>query len=250
MPLSLRAATTRAFALLGSIAFAGTAAAQTDPYAAERAHMVDTVRAHAADPRAGAPGGRISERVLGALGKVPRHVLVPKRLRPLAYADRPLPIGYGQTISQPYIVALMTELLATRPSDRVLEVGTGSGYQAAVLAHLVSHVYSIEIVKPLAERAARDLKNLGLTNVTVKAGDGYKGWPSNAPFDGIIVTAAPTTVPPPLIDQLKPGGRLVLPLEERNGRQFLMVLEKGPDGKVARRRVIEVRFVPLTRTPR
>jgi protein-L-isoaspartate(D-aspartate) O-methyltransferase len=248
--MSPLAAATGPLVILGFIAFAGPAEAQSDRYALERARMVETVRAHAADPLAGAPGGRISARVLGALGQVPRHALVPERLRPLAYADRPLPIGFGQTISQPYIVALMTELLATSPDDRVLEVGTGSGYQAAVLSHLVSHVYSIEIVKPLAERAARDLERLGLTNVTVKAGDGYKGWPQHAPFDGIIVTAAPMTVPPPLVEQLKPGGRLVLPLEERYGRQFLMVLEKGRDGKIARRKVIEVRFVPLTRAPK
>lgn len=219
-------------------------------FAAARAEMVETLRSYAAQPGSGAPGGRIADRVLDALAAVPRHALVPERLRRFAYDDRPLPIGRGQTISQPYIVALMTTLLDPQPDHRILEVGTGSGYQAAVLAKLAAHVYTVEIISALARRAARDLEALGFTNVTVRDGDGYKGWPSQAPFDGIIVTAAPDTVPPPLIDQLKPGGRLVMPLEEKGGRQFLVILEKDRLGRLGKRKVIEVRFVPLTRTPR
>ena len=219
-------------------------------FASQRARMVETLRAHAARPGSGAPGGRISAPVLDAMASVPRHLLVPERYRRFAYADRPLPIGYGQTISQPYIVALMTELLRPGPKAVVLEIGTGSGYQAAVLAKLVAHVYTIEIVSGLARRAAADLARLGYGNVTVKAGDGYKGWPEHAPFDAIMVTAAPKEVPPPLIDQLKPGGRLIMPLENALGYQSLIVIEKGLDGRIARRDVIGVRFVPLTRNPR
>ena len=227
----------------------GDAAGAAD-YSKQRARMVETVRAHAAQPGSGAPGGRISPRVLAAMAAVPRHLLVPKRHRRLAYADRPLPIGYGQTISQPYIVALMTELLGAGREDVVLEVGTGSGYQAAVLSGLVRHVYTIEIVAGLARRAAADLARLGYGNVTVRAGDGYRGWPEHAPFDAIMVTAAPKVIPPPLIAQLKPGGRLVMPLEGAFGRQSLMVIEKGADGRIVRRKIIAVRFVPLTRNRR
>ncbi len=216
----------------------------------ERARMVETVRAYAAQPRSGAPGGRISPRVLAAMGTVPRHMLVPERDWSRAYADQPVPIGYGQTISQPYIVALMTELLQPGPKDVVLEVGTGSGYQAAVLSLLVRHVYTIEIVEGLARRAAADLARLGYGNVTVRAGDGYKGWPAHAPFDGIMVTAAPMEIPPPLIAQLKPGGRLVMPLEDALGHQSLIVLEKDRSGRIVKRKVIAVRFVPLTRNSR
>ena len=216
----------------------------------ERARMVETVRAYAARPGSGAPGGRISPRVQAAMGTVPRHMLVPERDRSRAYADRPLPIGYGQTISQPYIVALMTELLQPGPKDVVLEVGTGSGYQAAVLSLLVAHVYTIEIVEGLARRAAADLARLGYGNVTVRAGDGYKGWPDHAPFDSIIVTAAPKEIPPPLIAQLAPGGRLVMPLEDALGHQSLIVLEKDRSGRIVKRKVIAVRFVPLTRNSR
>ncbi len=216
----------------------------------ERARMVETVRAYGARPGSGAPGGRISPRVQAAMGTVPRHMLVPERDRSRAYADRPLPIGYGQTISQPYIVALMTELLQPGPKDVVLEVGTGSGYQAAVLSLLVAHVYTIEIVDGLARRAAADLARLGYGNVTVRAGDGYKGWPDHAPFDSIIVTAAPKEIPPPLIAQLAPGGRLVMPLEDALGHQSLIVLEKDRSGQIVKRKVIAVRFVPLTRNSR
>ena len=237
------------FLALAAMAVSGGAAGAAD-FVKERARMVETVRAHAAQPGSGAPGGRISPRVLAAMATVPRHMLVPERHRSRAYADRPLPIDHGQTISQPYIVALMTELLRPGPKGVVLEVGTGSGYQAAVLSRLVAHVYTIEIVGDLARRAAADLADLGYANVTVRAGDGYKGWPAHAPFDGIMVTAAPTEIPPPLIAQLKPGGRLVMPLEDALGHQSLVVLEKGLGGRMVKRKVIAVRFVPLTRNPR
>ena len=183
-------------------------------------------------------------RVLGAMKAVPRHEFVPAELRGRAYEDRPLPIGYGQTISQPYIVAFMTEQLAPKPADRVLEVGTGSGYQAAVLARLVAEVFTIEIVEPLAARAKADLARLGFKNVQVRAGDGYRGWPEAAPFDAIIVTCAPDRVPEPLVQQLKEGGRMVIPVGDY-GDQRLYVLEKR-GGPVERRAVRVVRFVPMT----
>ncbi len=184
-------------------------------------------------------------RVLKAMGEVPRHELVPSSRRRLAYADHPLPIGHGQTISQPYIVAFMTQILAPKPTDRVLEVGTGSGYQAAVLSLLVKEVFTIEIVEPLAKRAAEDLKRLKYDNVKVKAGDGYQGWPEHAPFDAIIVTCAPEKVPQPLVDQLKEGGRMIIPVGKTGGYQELYLLEKR-GGKVEQRGVLPVRFVPMT----
>ncbi len=182
-------------------------------------------------------------RVLAAMRSVPRHELVPADVRGRAYADHPLPIGHRQTISQPYIVALMTELLAPEPGDKVLEIGTGSGYQAAVLSLLVERVFSIEIVEPLARRAAADLERLGYANVTVIAGDGYRGLPDQAPFDGIIVTAAPPYVPQPLVEQLAVGGRMVIPVGE--DYQELKLLEKTAR-RVVTRRVLAVRFVPMT----
>jgi len=179
------------------------------------------------------------------MASVPREKFVPKELRSSAYDDRPLPIGYGQTISQPYIVGLMTEQLQPKKEQRVLEIGTGSGYQAAILSKLVSEVYSIEIVKPLAERAEGVLRELGYNNVEVKAGDGYKGWPEHAPFDSIIVTAAPDHVPQPLVEQLKEGGRMVIPVG-KSGAQKLYLLEKK-NGQVQQTAVVPVKFVPLTR---
>lgn len=190
---------------------------------------------------------RLDPAVAAAIGEVPRHEFVPPAYREYAYDDRPLPIGEGQTISQPYIVALMTDLAAVDSGSTVLEVGTGSGYQAAVLAEIVDHVYTIEIVAPLGERATRTLERLGYDNVSVRIGDGYRGWPEAAPFDAIVVTAAPETVPPPLIEQLKVGGRLVIPVGPEGGAQSLEVLEKRPDGSVTSRHVLPVRFVPFTR---
>ena len=185
--------------------------------------------------------------VLAALRKVPRHEFVPANLRDHAYADGPLPIGFGQTISQPYIVALMTELLRLKRGERVLEVGTGSGYQAAVLAEMGTAVYTIEILEPLARSAAARLKQLGYEKVQVKHGDGYLGWKERAPFDAIIVTAAAEPVPPPLIEQLKSGGRLVMPVGQPGETQMLMVLEKDATGSIRTRNVTPVVFVPLTR---
>lgn len=184
-------------------------------------------------------------RVLAAMRKVPRHELVPAEVRELAYADRPLRIGYKQTISQPYIVAFMTHQLRPEPDDRVLEVGTGSGYQAAVLAQLVRDIYTIEIVEPLAKRATRDLQRLGYDNVHVRAGDGYRGWPEAAPFDAITVTCAPEAVPQPLVEQLKDGGRMIIPVGPTNRVQELVLLEKV-DGNLRRTEVLDVVFVPMT----
>lgn len=184
------------------------------------------------------------ERVLRAMRAVPRHEFVPEDQRGDAYADHPLPIGHGQTISQPYIVALMTQLAEIEPGDEVLEVGTGSGYQAAVLAEMGAEVYSMEIVEPLARRAERDLARLGYDRVHVRAGDGYRGWPDRAPFDAVIVTAAPPRIPEPLKSQLKVGGKLVVPVGD-DGMQELVVLTRTEDG-FERRNVIPVRFVPMT----
>lgn len=186
-------------------------------------------------------------RVLEAIRAVPRHVFVPERLRRLAYADAPLPIGNEQTISQPYIVALMTEALDIRPGERVLEIGTGSGYQAAILAHLTPEVYTIEIVEPLAERARRVLADEGYAEIHCRTGDGYAGWPEAAPFDAVILTCATGEVPRPLWEQLRPGGRLIMPLGEPGGAQELVLLTKQADGGEHRRRITLVRFVPLTR---
>jgi len=183
-------------------------------------------------------------RVLEAMASVPREEFVDEPQREAAYGDHPLPIGHGQTISQPYIVALMTQLAQPGPDDKALDVGTGSGYQAAVLAELCKHVYSIEIVEPLADEAKKRLKRLGYENVTVRTGDGYRGWPEHAPFDVIILAAAPDHVPEPLIEQLAPGGRLVLPVGDT--LQKLMIIEKRPDGSTTQRTIAGVAFVPMT----
>jgi protein-L-isoaspartate(D-aspartate) O-methyltransferase len=181
-------------------------------------------------------------RVLAAMSRVPRHELVPEDVRAHAYEDRPLPIGHDQTISQPFVVAYMTEQLQLRGGERVLEVGTGSGYQAAVLAEIAGEVYTIEIVEPLGKRAQADLQRLGYQNVHVRVGDGYRGWPELAPFDAIVVTAAPERVPQPLVDQLAVGGRLVLPVGGFD--QELVRIERRPDG-IHQERLIDVRFVPM-----
>src|SRR5438876_8056671 len=188
--------------------------------------------------------GVVEERVLAAMRKVPREEFVPAEYRAESYTDRPLPIGYDQTISQPFIVAFMTEELRPQPSDRVLEIGTGSGYQAAILAELVAEVYSIEIIEPLAKTAEATLERLGYKNVHVKEGDGYRGWPEDAPFDEVIVTCAPDHVPQPLVDQLKEGGRLIIPVGGF-GDQELYLLEKK-NGQLEQRAVLPVRFVPMT----
>ncbi len=209
-----------------------------DRFAAAREQMV---------ARQIAARGVTDPRVLAAMRAVPRHLFVPAGSEDEAYDDRPVPIGHGQTISQPYIVAFMTELAAVKPGDRVLEVGTGSGYQAAVLSRLASAVYTIEIVAPLAERAKAVLTSIGCKNVTTRIGDGYGGWPQMAPFDAIVVTAAPDHVPPALIAQVKPGGRLVIPVGAVSDIQELRVIEKDVEGRVRSRDVAPVRFVPLIR---
>lgn len=191
----------------------------------------------------------LDPRVLEALGRVPRHEFVPEELRDAAYLNRPLPIGNGQTISQPYVVAVMTQLLELAPDARVLEVGTGSGYQAAMLAEVAGSVYSVEIVEPLGLRARALLERLGYDNVEVRIGDGFAGWPEQAPYDGIIVTAAAPEVPPPLLEQLAPGGRMILPLGRPWGAQELVLIEKSASGEIAREDVLPVQFVPLTRGP-
>ncbi|MFC4314511.1 protein-L-isoaspartate(D-aspartate) O-methyltransferase [Steroidobacter flavus] len=217
---------------------AGAAGAGPEDYAAERAEMVS---------RQIADRGVSDERVLAAMRKVPRHEFVPDSEKRTAYRDTPLPIGESQTISQPYIVALMTELARPEKNHRVLEVGTGSGYQAAVLAEIVDHVYSIEIEPTLARTASDVLQRLGYDNVTVRSGDGYLGWAEHAPFDAIVITAAPDHVPEPLIGQLKPGGRMVVPVGPIASTQQLRVLEKNAAGKVTSTVVAPVRFVPLRR---
>jgi protein-L-isoaspartate(D-aspartate) O-methyltransferase len=189
---------------------------------------------------------RLSDKVMGAMASVPREEFVLPEYRHLAYDNTPLPIEAGQTISQPLIVALMTELLDPQPEDIILEVGTGSGYQAAVLSGLVKQVYGIEIVEELAAGAAEVLARLGYDNVTVTAGDGYQGWPEHAPFDGIIVTAAPDEIPPPLLAQLKPGGRLVIPVGAEHGYQELLLVTADAEGNIQQRSMLPVRFVPLT----
>lgn len=186
----------------------------------------------------------VDPRVLAAMRRVPRHEFVPRALQPRAYEDGPLPIGHGQTISQPYIVALMTQLVDPTPQKKALDIGTGSGYQAAVLAELVSHVYSIEIVEDLASEARQRLERLGYRNVTVRHGDGYAGWEAQAPFDLIVVAAAPDHLPPALVQQLAPGGKMVIPVGE--GLQDLLLVEKNAAGAVTQRRIAPVAFVPMT----
>jgi protein-L-isoaspartate(D-aspartate) O-methyltransferase len=187
----------------------------------------------------------MSPAVRKALGKVERHRLVPPGEASRAYRNHPLPIGAGQTISQPYIVALSTDLLQPKPADVILEVGTGSGYQAAVLAEIVSRVFTIEIIESLGRTAAKRLEELGYGNIEVRIGDGYAGWPEKAPFDGIVVTAAAPRVPQALVEQLKPGGRMVIPLGGAGDVQYLKLLTKRADGGVEEKRVLPVRFVPL-----
>lgn len=193
--------------------------------------------------------GLDDKKVLDAMVNVPRHWFVPDSLKSMAYVDGPLPIGYGQTISQPFIVAYMTELLNLDANDIVLEVGTGSGYQAAVLSELTPHIFSIEIVEPLAEGAADCLSRHGYNTIQVKSGDGYLGWPEHAPFDAIIVTCAPDQIPSPLLEQLAPGGRIIIPVGDRNGIQELFRVTKDRQGKISKESMIPVRFVPLVREP-
>jgi protein-L-isoaspartate(D-aspartate) O-methyltransferase len=223
----------------------GFGAADSQDFAAQRARMVAEVDAMYAETRAETGLAAMSPAVRAALGSVERHRLVPPSQLSAAYRNHPLPIGGGQTISQPYIVALSTDLLNATPADVVLEVGTGSGYQAAVLAEIVKQVYSIEIIESLGKTAAAKLAELGYRNVEVRIGDGYAGWPEKGPFDGIVVTAAAPRVPPALVAQLKAGGRMVIPVGGEGEIQYLKVLVKRADGGYDEKRVLAVRFVPL-----
>lgn len=236
-------------ALIGALAMAmeGDLQAQMrDGFESQRKRMVEEIAAMARVARMDTGRPALAATVMAAMAKVPRHEFVPAAIRRNAYANRPLPIGAGQTISQPFIVALMSDLMQIKPGDKVLEVGTGSGYQAAVLAEMGAAVYTIEIIESLAQEAQARLIRLGYGKVYTRVGDGYQGWPEQAPFDAIMLTAAPRDVPQPLIDQLKPGGLLVVPVGERDGAQSLLLIEKRADGSIARRNVLAVRFVPLT----
>jgi len=220
-------------------------AAQADPYAEQRERLVGELvyyAALAADSR----DGSFRDDVLQSMRKVERHKFVPASEKRFAYENRPLPIGHGQTISQPYIVALMTDLIDPEAGDVVLEVGTGSAYQAAILSGLVKHVYTIEIIEPLFVSATERLDSLGYQNVTTRLGDGYFGWEKYAPFDAIVVTAAASHVPPPLVNQLKPGGRMVIPVGGSFMTQQLLLIEKTDRDEVITKQIAAVRFVPLT----
>ena len=221
-------------------------AADTDGYTQQRMALMRIIEQDVRETSVYLDRETLDPRVMQALAKVPRHRFVPDSQLRYAYQNRPLPIGHGQTISQPYIVAIMTDLLKLKPADRVLEVGTGSGYQAAVLAELVKEVYSIEIIEPLGKRAGDLLKNLGYDNIATRIGDGYYGWEAHAPFDAIIVTAAADHIPPPLIAQLKAGGRMMIPVGSRFMTQQLVIVEKDSNNNVTTRLILPVRFVPLT----
>lgn len=221
-------------------------AARDNDYAQQRQRLVETVEEHVRETSDYLGRARLDPRVMKALGTVARHEFVPAKLRDRAYENRPLPIGHSQTISQPYIVAIMTDLLELTPQHRVLEIGTGSGYQAAILAALIEQVYSIEIIEPLGEAARERLARLGFDKVQVRIGDGYYGWEEHAPFDAIVVTAAASHVPPPLIKQLKPGGRMVIPVGSHFMTQQLLLVTKSMNGEVRTQQILPVAFVPLT----
>lgn len=234
-----------AFILLG---YASTGASWTraQDWAALREGMLAEIRADVIATRSTIGKGSLQPEVFAVLGRVPRHAFVPDDVRPSSYENRPLPIGFGQTISQPYIVALMTDLLEPDPADTVLEVGTGSGYQAAILAELVGQVHTMEIIPELARQAEKRFARLGIANIQVRQGDGYFGWPEAGGFDGIIVTAAADHVPPPLVRQLKNGGRMVIPVGHRFNVQQLLLITKDRDGTLTTRQILPVQFVPLT----
>lgn len=214
-------------------------------FATARLEMVEQIALHTGIVSDRIGKTSLSDRVMEVIGTVPRHEFVPYELRSFAYLDQPLPIGFGKTISQPFIVALMTDLLDIRAEDRVLEIGTGLGYQAAILANLAQTVYSIEIIMELAKDAAERIQKLGYYNIHFKVGNGTSGWPENAPFEKIIVTAAPELIPPPLLRQLKPGGKMVIPAGLEDSQQLLLV-EKDSDGSTSTQEILPVRFTPLT----
>ena len=221
-------------------------AAEPDEFVAARRTLLAEISALAKETQVETGQGLFSNKVMAAMGKVPRHHFVPPEVERYAYRNRPLPIGYGQTISQPFLVAYMTELLKVNKDSRVLEIGTGSGYQAAILGELTKEVYTIEIIKPLAERATETLKRNGYANVHVHVGDGYYGWEKYAPFDAIMVTAVASHIPQPLIHQLKQGGRMLIPLGSSFMPQHLVLVEKDMQGRVRTRELLPVQFVPLT----
>jgi protein-L-isoaspartate(D-aspartate) O-methyltransferase len=220
--------------------------ARDDEYAQARHHLIEIIEQDVRDTSMYLDEEALDPRVMMAMARVPRHEFVATAQRHHAYDNRPLPIGHGQTISQPYIVALMSDLIKPQADHRVLELGTGSGYQAAILAELTGQVYSIEIIEALGKQAAERLSRLEYDNVTLRIGDGYYGWEEHAPFDAIVVTAAASHVPPPLVAQLKPGGRMVIPVGSRFLTQQLVLIEKQPDGQLITRQILPVRFVPLT----
>lgn len=232
--------------LTGVIAVGIAPAIGSEEYQVQRERMIKEIEGDVKATSRRIGKKELSKFVMKAMANVPRHEFVPRSLRRAAYENRPLPIGYGQTISQPYIVALMTDLLDVDGDDIVLEVGTGSGYQAAILAELVKKIHTIEIIKELGEQAKGRLNDLGYQNVSVQVGDGYYGLEGLAPFDGIIVTAAANHVPPPLIKQLRPGGKMVIPVGGAFMTQQLMLVEKRNDGKIITKQVLPVIFVPLT----
>ena len=231
--------------LLATLLASSSAIAQEATEAA-RNEMIAAIEAHARSAPGALEDGTIDSAVLDAMRQVPRDAFVPDDVKAFAYEDTPLPIGYSQTISQPFIVALMTDLLDVGPGDTVLEIGTGSGYQAAVLSPLVDRVYSIEIVPELGERAAGTLEEQGFENVETRVADGYYGWPEAAPFDGIVVTAAAGQIPPPLVEQLEPGGKMIIPIGTPFSAQMLMLIEKQEDGSITTRQILPVQFVPFT----
>ena len=233
--------------LIAALLAAPLHASAQDSYVDQRRRLVEQIVREIQATSRDTGRDKLRDSVLRAMRTVPRHRFVPPELAAESYRDQPLPIGLGQTISQPFIVALMTELLDPRPDARVLEIGTGSGYQAAVLAECVAKVYTIEIVAPLGERAREVLNGLGYKNVEVRIGDGYEGWPEAAPFDAIIVTAAPDHIPQPLIEQLAPKGRMLIPVGSRYGIHDLLIVTKDAEGRAVTKRTIAVRFVPLVR---
>ena len=231
--------------LLATLLASSSALAQEATEAA-RNEMIAAIEDHARSAPGALEDGTIDSAVLDAMRQVPRDAFVPDDVKAFAYEDTPLPIGYSQTISQPFIVALMTDLLDVGPGDTVLEIGTGSGYQAAVLSPLVDRVYTIEIVPELGERAAGTLQEQGFENVETRVADGYHGWPEAAPFDGIVVTAAAGQIPPPLVEQLEPGGKMIIPIGTPFSAQMLMLIEKQQDGSITTRQILPVQFVPFT----
>ena len=237
---------TRTFRLLLVSLLLHPAAQAAEDWQGLRERMVAEIKVHVKETADYLKKARLDERVIEVMSATPRHEFVPESIRYAAYQNRPLPIGYGQTISQPYMVAIMTDLLEPGPEAKVLEIGTGSGYQAAVLAQLVKQVYSIEIIEPLAEQGSERLRRLGHNNIETKHADGYYGWKEHAPFDGIMVTAAAGQVPPPLLEQLKPGGIMLIPVGGRFQVQQLILIRKNSDDSMTTRVVLPVQFVPLT----